>query len=80
MRPDLVRKVVVIGASGQLGSDLMGAFSDCDVAGVDHAMVDIENLAEVAAMFARQRPSLVINTAAYHNVERCETHSAPRRT
>jgi dTDP-4-dehydrorhamnose reductase len=76
MTAELLRKVVVIGASGQLGSDLTAAFSDCDVVGVDHAMVDIEHAAEVAALFARQRPSLVINTAAYHNVERCETHAA----
>jgi len=37
-------------------------------------MVDIERPGEVAAMLAHFRPSLVINTAAYHNVERCETH------
>jgi dTDP-4-dehydrorhamnose reductase len=72
---DLLRRVVVIGASGQLGSDLMLAFADCGAIGVDHAMVDIEKGAEVAALFAHHRPSLVINTAAYHNVERCETHA-----
>jgi len=37
-------------------------------------MVDVEHPGEVAAMIAHFRPSLVINTAAYHNVERCETH------
>lgn len=71
----LLRRVVVIGASGQLGSDLMSAFADCDAIGVDHAMVDIERPGDVAAMLAHQRPSLVINTAAYHNVERCQTHA-----
>jgi len=70
-----LRRVAVIGASGQLGSDLVKAFEGLDVVGVDHAMVDIERPAEVAAFLAHARPSLVVNTAAYHNVERCETHA-----
>ncbi len=72
---ELLRRVVVVGASGQLGSDLVAAFAGLDVKGVDHALVDIERPASVAAMLARERPSLVVNTAAFHNVERCETHA-----
>jgi dTDP-4-dehydrorhamnose reductase len=72
---ELLRRVVVIGASGQLGSDLLAAFAGLDAVGVDHAMVDIERPAEVAALLAHHKPSLVVNTAAYHNVERCETHA-----
>lgn len=64
----------MIGGSGQLGSDLLSALGGLDAVGVDHAMADIERPGEVAAMLAHFRPSLVINTAAYHNVERCETH------
>jgi dTDP-4-dehydrorhamnose reductase len=70
----LLRRVVVIGASGQLGSDVLSALNGIDTIGVDHALVDIERPGEVAAMLARYSPSLVINTAAYHNVDRCETH------
>jgi dTDP-4-dehydrorhamnose reductase len=65
----------VIGASGQLGSDLLATLAGLDAVGVDHAMVDIERPAEIAAMLAHHKPSLVVNTAAYHNVERCETHA-----
>jgi dTDP-4-dehydrorhamnose reductase len=72
---ELLRRIVVIGASGQLGSDLVKAFEGLDVVSVDHAMVDIERTAEVAAFLAHVKPSLVVNTAAYHNVERCETHA-----
>jgi dTDP-4-dehydrorhamnose reductase len=72
---DLLRRIVVIGASGQLGSDLVKSFDGLEVQGVDHAMVDIEHPSSVAAMLAHLRPSLVINTAAYHNVERCQTHA-----
>lgn len=71
-----IAKVVVTGALGQLGSDLVIALraAGLDVAGVEHAQVDIENPAAVSSMIARYRPDLVINTAAFHNVERCETH------
>lgn len=65
----------MIGASGQLGSDLLGAFAGHDVVGIDRTMVDIERPAEVAAMIAHHKPSLILNTAAYHHVERCETHA-----
>jgi len=71
---DILRRTVVIGGSGQLGSDLLSALAGLDAVGVDHAMVDIERPGEVAAMLAHYKPSLVVNTAAYHNVERCETH------
>ena len=66
-------RVVVIGASGQLGSDIMSAFADQSPVGVDHKMVDIEIPAAISKMLLRHRPDLVINTAAFHNVELCET-------
>ncbi len=65
-------RVVVIGASGQLGTDLLRAFAGRPVVGVDHAECDIEVPGMVTAMLARHRPSVVINTAAFHNVDRCE--------
>jgi dTDP-4-dehydrorhamnose reductase len=71
----LAERIVVIGASGQLGSDIMHSFADRKPSGVDHAMVDIESGSSISGMLARFKPTLVINTAAYHNVERCETHA-----
>ncbi len=64
--------MVVIGASGQLGTDLLRAFAGTPVVGVDHAECDIEIPGMVAAMLTAHRPSVVINTAAFHNVDRCE--------
>jgi dTDP-4-dehydrorhamnose reductase len=66
-------RIVVIGASGQLGSDLMSALAAHAPTGVDHRLVDIEVPAAVSKMLVRYRPELVINTAAFHNVEHCET-------
>ena len=65
--------IVILGASGQLGTDLMSAFADRSPVGFDHRMVDIEVPAAVSKMLVRHRPQLVINAAAFHNVELCET-------
>jgi dTDP-4-dehydrorhamnose reductase len=65
-------RTLIIGASGQLGNDLMRAFADENPVGVDHAMVDIEAPAAIAKLLVYHRPELVINTAAFHNVELCE--------
>ncbi len=66
-------RVVIIGASGQLGSDLMTAFASYDPIGVDHRLFDIEIPAAISTMLRCYKPDLVINTAAFHNVELCET-------
>jgi dTDP-4-dehydrorhamnose reductase len=71
----MTERIVVIGASGQLGFDLMRAFENRQPVGVDHAMVDIEAPNAISEMIARLEPTLVINTAAFHNVELCETRA-----
>jgi dTDP-4-dehydrorhamnose reductase len=69
-------RVVVIGASGQLGTDVLAAFGDVRAAAVEHKFVDVENADAVRAMFARYRPTLVINTSAFHQVDLCEVDPA----
>jgi dTDP-4-dehydrorhamnose reductase len=51
---------------------LLRAFEGRPVIGLDHAECDIEVPGMVAAMLTKHRPSIVINTAAFHNVDRCE--------
>ncbi|MBV8726918.1 MAG: dTDP-4-dehydrorhamnose reductase [Candidatus Eremiobacteraeota bacterium] len=63
---------LIIGASGQLGTDLLEAFADLHPVGLAHADIAIEDPASVAAALDRCRPDLVINTAAFHNVQVCE--------
>jgi dTDP-4-dehydrorhamnose reductase len=63
---------MIIGFAGQLGSELMSAFEDCSPMGFDHAAIEIEDPASVEAAFALAKPTLVINTAAFHNVDECE--------
>jgi len=69
-------RVLVIGAAGQLGSELMRALAEHGPAGPPRSELDIEDPATVAAAFERYRPTLVVNTAAFHNVEACETETA----
>jgi dTDP-4-dehydrorhamnose reductase len=66
-------RVLIVGAGGQLGSDLVRAFADLGPIGLDHKALDIEVPSSVSRTLARYRPAVVINTAAFHNVEVCET-------
>lgn len=64
-------KVLVLGASGQLGQDLMRALGD-DGAGVGHGEVDVADGVGLSALVRGHRPDWVINTAAFHRVDDCE--------
>ncbi len=67
-------KILVIGAAGQLGHDLLRTLEpDHEVAGVDIGEVDITNLDSVSGTVREHGPGLVINSAAYTNVDGCET-------
>ena len=67
-------KVAVIGANGQLGSDVVAAFQkqgDC-VVPLTHAEIELANSESVSSSLAGIQPDLVVNTAAMHNVDTCE--------
>ena len=68
----LLNRPLIIGSTGQLGSELMREFADTPVVGLDHTAIEIEDSASVERVFSEHAPTLVINTAAYHNVEECE--------
>jgi dTDP-4-dehydrorhamnose reductase len=66
--------VVVIGANGQLGSDVVSAFAESQdsVDSVTHAEIEISKLESVRTCLEKCSPSIVVNTAAMHHVENCE--------
>jgi len=67
-------KIVVIGAAGLLGRALCRAFSsDWSVIAVTHADVDICDLRHTKALIGYARPDVVINAAAYADVDGCES-------
>jgi dTDP-4-dehydrorhamnose reductase len=72
-------RVLVIGAAGQLGYDISRVFSpDHEVLGADvdsseaAIKVDITDPTSVDAMLVETRPEVVINCAAFTNVDGCE--------
>jgi len=67
-------KVAVIGANGQLGSDLVAAFSENGdaVSPLTHTDIEISELPSVSRVLEGIRPQVIVNTAAMHHVENCE--------
>jgi len=65
------KSVAILGATGQLGRDLVRTFADCDPISLERS-VDLTDAGSLEAALERHRPSLVVNTAAFHQVDRCE--------
>jgi dTDP-4-dehydrorhamnose reductase len=71
----LIRAVTVLitGGGGQLASDLAELIGPShDVVSLPRSELDIADGEALAGTFERVAPSLVINCAAFHNVEVCE--------
>ena len=67
-------KIAVIGANGQLGSDVVDAFraSGDEVAALTHLDLELQDLNSVSGCLQRVAPEVIVNTAAMHNVDLCE--------
>ena len=68
-------KIAIIGANGQLGSDLVKVLQDEALIPLTHQDVDICEPVGMRATLQRSRPDMVINTAAYHKVDECEVNA-----
>lgn len=68
--------LLVIGAKGMLGRDLMGilhsSFSNDEIIGWDTEEVDIQKKDESVTKIVKLRPEVVIHIAAYTDVDGCE--------
>src|SRR5437588_538529 len=71
-------KIAVIGANGQLGTDLCRVLAHQDMAVVPllHRDLDVTNVAQVGQILDSIQADVVISTAAYHKVEECEKQPA----
>lgn len=66
-------KVLLIGGSGQLGTAIRRRWNDCEIAAPSHERLALERSAELGDALDRFRPDLLVNAAAFHDVDRCET-------
>jgi dTDP-4-dehydrorhamnose reductase len=65
--------VAVIGSTGQLGQDLMRVFGE-QALGFAHEDLDVTDEESVASALRSAEPDWVLNTAAFHRVDDCETN------
>lgn len=67
-------KVLVTGAKGQVGSELVQAAPDgFTVIGLGSNELDITNQQQITAVMTQYKPDLIINAAAYTAVDKAET-------
>lgn len=66
-------KIVIIGATGQLGSDLCRQLSSEEIIPLSHQDIEITDIVSVKQALEQSSPDVVINTAAFHRVDDCET-------
>lgn len=66
-------KIAVIGANGQLGTDVCEVFEEKhEVVPLTHQDIEISDIDNVKKVFSEMKPDAVICTAAAHNVPKCE--------
>ena len=72
----LTMRLLVTGAAGMLGTDVVAAGSGHDVVALARADLDITDAEAVRAAVRDSRPDAVINCAAWTNVDLAETEEA----
>ena len=85
-----LKNILVIGANGQLGTQLIKfaesgkcavgaldfAYSEATFHGIDLPEIDITNIESVREVLGNEHPEIVINCAAFTNVDGCETNES----
>lgn len=65
-------RIAIIGADGQLGSELLKTLNQDQVIPLFYPETDLTKPGELREKLGRMKPEVVINTAAYHRVDECE--------
>lgn len=70
-------RVLITGAQGLLGAAIASAFSDCeDVRALGRRALDVTDSRAVASAIAMGQPDVIVNCAAYNDVDGAETNAA----
>ncbi len=67
-------KIAIIGADGQLGTDLCKVVPQKEQVLLTIKDLDITKPSQINQVFKKYSPDIVINTAAYHKVDDCEAN------
>ncbi len=70
-------RILITGGNGQLAYDLQRVLADDDVRALSRQELDICNYAQATAVVRSLGPDVLINTAAFHRVDDCETQQEP---
>ena len=65
-------RVLITGAGGQVGRELVAAFADHEVLAVDHATLEVTDRQAVLAAVTSTRPDAIVHAAAWTAVDDCE--------
>ena len=66
-------KILLIGANGQLGCDLVAALRGHELVKTTHQTLDVVDFEQVRQTVRTCQPQVIINTSAFHKVDICET-------
>jgi len=69
-------KILITGAGGQVGHDLVAAFAADDVVACDHKTLDITDFIAVDEIVTANRPDAIVHAAAWTAVDDCEADAA----
>ena len=67
------QRVLVTGASGQLGTAILSAFGDWQIASHNHSTLDITDIDAVTRAVDEAKPHVIVNCAAFNLVDDAES-------
>ena len=71
-----IDRVLVTGANGQLAAFIVQAFADCEVIALTRQSLDVTDPALVARTVAETAPDLIVNCAAFNDVDGAESRAS----
>ncbi len=71
-----MKRVLLIGGGGQLGTAIARRWQDCRIAAPSHEELALERSDRLAQTIEEFNPDVLVNCAAFHDVDRCELEPA----